>query len=125
MLHFKASKKTVFTLFYNLQEKSNDIGSLEYLKQKQLGIKLHHQATKKFSLDIIIDLYNNDFTGNSNSPVAYQMLSGLQKGENQVWQFLLHRKINSFMDLNINYNGRKSENYRTIHNGTIQLKAYF
>ncbi len=124
-IHFKASKKTVFTLFYSLQEKNNNIGAFESLKQKQLGLKLHHQANKKFSLDITVDLYNNDFIGNSNSPVAYQMLSGLQKGKNQVWQFLLHRKINSFMDLNINYSGRKSALYHTIHNGSIQLKAYF
>jgi hypothetical protein len=38
---------------------------------------------------------------------------------------LFYKKINSFLNLNINYLGRKSETSKTIHTGTIQLKALF
>ena len=30
-----------------------------------------------------------------------------------------------FLDLNLNYFGRKTETSKTIHTGTVQLKAYF
>jgi hypothetical protein len=60
-----------------------------------------------------------------NTPVAYQMLEGLQAGKNYTWNLLFNRKLNSFLNLNINYLGRKSKNSKTIHTGKIQLKALF
>jgi hypothetical protein len=53
------------------------------------------------------------------------MLEGLQAGENYTWNLLFNKNLNSFLNLNLNYLGRKSENSRTIHTGSIQLKAIF
>ncbi|MFT5673342.1 MAG: hypothetical protein ACI9JT_001989, partial [Polaribacter sp.] len=61
----------------------------------------------------------------TNTPVAYQMLEGLQAGKNYTWNLLLNRKLNSFLNLNLNYLGRKSENSKIIHTGNIQLRALF
>ncbi|MBT8269264.1 MAG: hypothetical protein KJN59_08570, partial [Bacteroidia bacterium] len=69
--------------------------------------------------------FSNKFAGNSNSPVAYQMLEGLQPGTNFTWSLIAQKKITKFLDLNLNYFGRKSESSRTIHTGSVQLKAYF
>src|SRR5690606_40507317 len=46
---------------------------------------------------------NNDFTGNSFSIVGNQMLDGLKPGKNQVWSVFLQQSINSFIQLNVNY----------------------
>ena len=62
---------------------------------------------------------------NTNTPVAYQMLEGLQAGKNYTWNVVFNRKLNAFLNLNLNYVGRKSENSRTIHIGNVQLKAVF
>jgi hypothetical protein len=70
-------------------------------------------------------VFLNDFTGNANTPVAYQMLEGLQNGKNYTWSLLFNQKLNSFLNLNLNYLGRKSENSKTIHIGSIQLRANF
>ena len=70
-------------------------------------------------------VFLNDFTGNVNTPVAYQMLEGLQPGKNYTWNLLYSQKLNAFLNLNISYLGRKSENSKTIHTGSIQLKALF
>ena len=53
------------------------------------------------------------------------MMSGLQKGENYTWNLNFQRKISKLLDINFTYNGRKSKNIKTIHNGSIQLKAIF
>ena len=53
------------------------------------------------------------------------MLEGLQAGKNYTWSLLFNQKLNSFLNLNINYLGRKSENSKTIHTGNIQLRAVF
>jgi hypothetical protein len=71
------------------------------------------------------NLFNNNFTGNSNSPVAYQMLEGLQPGKNYTWTLLFQRKLFSFLNLNVAYLGRKSETSKTIHTGSVELKAFF
>ena len=70
-------------------------------------------------------LYQNKFDGDALSPVAFQMLEGLQPGKNFTWTLLAQRKLTAFLDLNLNYFGRKTETSKTIHTGTIQLKAYF
>jgi hypothetical protein len=53
------------------------------------------------------------------------MLEGLQAGTNYTWNLLFNRKLNSFLNLNLNYLGRKSENSKIIHTGNIQLRAVF
>ncbi|NQY01457.1 MAG: hypothetical protein HRT70_10120, partial [Flavobacteriaceae bacterium] len=67
----------------------------------------------------------NDFSGDANSPAGYQMLEGLQEGTNYTWSLLWNQKLNAFLNLNLSYRGRKSENTRMIHTGNILLKAIF
>jgi len=50
-----------------------------------------------------VTLFLNDFQGNVNSPVAYQMLESLQAGKNYTWNFLFNKKLNSFLNLQLNY----------------------
>jgi len=69
--------------------------------------------------------FDNDFTGNAFSPVGYQLLNGLQPGDNYTWSVLAQKKLTKYLDLNISYLGRKSEDSDTIHTGSIQLRAYF
>jgi hypothetical protein len=72
-----------------------------------------------------VNYFSNNFVGNANTPVAYQMMEGLQPGKNYTWSLLAQKKITSFLDLNLNYQGRKSETSKVIHTGSVQLKAYF
>ena len=69
-------------------------------------------------------MINNDFTGNSFSVIGNTMLDGLKAGKNQVWSLYLQQNINSFIILNVNYEGRNSTD-RTIHIGSVQIKASF
>jgi hypothetical protein len=70
-------------------------------------------------------LYKNDFSGDALSPVAFQMLEGLQPGQNTTWRLLFQKSLTDYLDVNLSYQGRKSETSNTIHNGSIQLRAYF
>jgi hypothetical protein len=60
-----------------------------------------------------------------NTPVAYQMLEGLQPNTNYTWNISFQKKITTYLDLNFNYLGRKSESSKTIHTGSLQLRASF
>ncbi|MGA9639293.1 hypothetical protein [Flavobacterium sp.] len=119
------SKNTSWDLFYELQNKKNQIGNLESLLQNRFGTSLSYSGKKNFTLNAEVSFYQNNFDGDEFSSVGFQMLEGLQTGQNVVWKLLLQKNITQFLDVNFNYLGRKSETGNTIHTGNIQLRAYF
>ncbi|WP_370390568.1 hypothetical protein [uncultured Winogradskyella sp.] len=124
-LSYVFNENAQFDVFYQYTSKSNTIGSLESLTQNNYGLSFTYNNAQKIALTGEFNYFQNEFEGNSNSPVAYQMLEGLQPGRNFTWSLLAQKKLTKFLDLNLNYFGRKTETSRTIHTGTIQLKAYF
>ncbi|MCF7566976.1 hypothetical protein L3X37_01175 [Sabulilitoribacter arenilitoris] len=114
-----------FDIFYQHTKKQNTIGGLESLTQQKYGVSFAFSNKDKNAINGEFNYFSNAFNGNSNTPVSYQMLEGLQPGINFTWSLLAQKKLTTFLDLNLNYFGRKTETSRTIHTGTIQLKAYF
>ena len=114
-----------FTAFYHYKNKANSLENFEALKQQKFGIEYYYISEKQDQITANINVFLNDFIGDTNTPVAYQMLEGLQAGKNYTWNLLFNRKLNSFLNLNLNYLGRKSENSKIIHTGNIQLRAIF
>ena len=112
-------------MFYEYRKKENQIGAMELLDQQRIGTSFTYASEKQFTANGEFSLYDNAFTGNSLSPAAYQMLEGLQPGQNLTWQLLLQKNLTQFLDVNVNYQGRKSETSKAIHTGSVQLRAYF
>jgi len=119
------SKNSRLEVFYKFKDKKNEIEAFEKLQMHVFGANFQYANKQKFSVNANVNLYFNSFEGNQNSPVAYQMLEGLQPGTNFTWLLNLQKRLTSFLDLNINYFGRKSESSKTIHTGSIQLRASF
>ncbi|QXP65842.1 hypothetical protein [Polaribacter sp. AHE13PA] len=113
------------TAFYHFKNKENQLGDFEHLKQQKFGIEYFYINSKKNQISANANVFLNDFTGDTNSPVAYQMLEGLQDGKNYTWNLLFNQKLNTFLNLNLSYLGRKSESTKTIHTGSVQLRAIF
>jgi len=97
----------------------------ENLQKNRFGTSFSYASQKKFTINGEISLYDNRFEGNSQSPVAFQMLEGLQPGKNTTWRLLVQKSLTQFLDININYQGRKTETSQTIHTGNVQLRAFF
>lgn len=114
-----------FDIFYQFQNKENRIRNQEVLNQHKLGFAAVFNQNQNSAITAEFNYYSNKFSGNSNSPVAYQMMEGLQPETNFTWSLIAQKKLTKYLDLNLNYFGRKTQNSRTIHTGTIQLKAYF
>lgn len=104
------------------RQKKNLTGE-EFLKAFDITGSLQWER-KKTSIRGNFSFISNDFTGNSFSIVGNQMLDGLKPGKNQVWSVFIQQAINSFLQLNLNYEGRNSGD-RTIHIGSMQIKALF
>ena len=114
-----------FAAFYHMKNKENILAEFEKLKQQKIGIEYFYTGKSTSQFNANFTTFFNDFSGNPNSPVGYQMLEGLQEGTNYTWTFLWNKKLNSFLNVTLNYKGRKSLNFKTIHTGTINLKAVF
>jgi len=119
------NKNASWDIFYEFQNKENQLGNFEKLVQNRFGTSFSFASEKKITMNGEFSLYQNTFNGDSQSPVAFQMLEGLQPGKNMTWRFLLQKNLTDFLDINVNYQGRKTETSKTIHTGNVQLRAYF
>jgi hypothetical protein len=72
-----------------------------------------------------LSFINNKFDGNGNSTLGYEMLAGLQTGNNYTWGLGLQRTVGNGVQLNLSYEGRKSEAVRIVHTGSMQVRAFF
>ena len=124
-LSYLFNDNTRFDMFYQYASKDNTIGNFESLKQQKYGVSYAVSNSQNSAISMEFNYFSNNFNGNANSPVGYQMMEGLQPGKNFTWSLLAQKRITKFLDLNLNYFGRKTETSRVIHTGTVQLKAYF
>ena len=124
-LTYYSGENNRINFIYKLSNIDNSIGNQESLKQQNFGISLFLNQKDKTGFISEFNYFKNEFEGDINSVISYIMMNGLQKGENYTWSFRLQRKLSKLIDINFVYLGRKSNNSRTIHNGSIQLKAIF
>lgn len=124
-LSYIFSQNASLDVFIERQTKANQLGGLEQLKQTRIGSSFAYTGDKKVTLNGEYSFYNNAFTGDAFTPAAFQMLEGLQPGKNSTWRLLAQKNLTKYLELNLNYQGRKSENNPVVHIGSVQLRAYF
>ncbi len=116
---------TSWDFYYQLKNKENTIAQFETLESQQIGTALKVSNNKSLSFTADFNLFFNDYVGDANSAVAYQMLEGLQPGRNTTWSILWQQRLTNFLDLNLSYWGRQGEDSQAVHTGNIQLRANF
>ena len=124
ILMYSFSRNSNFSLNYELKNK-DEIFTQSELELHKIGSSYQFSHPTKGAIFADFNLYKNTFSGDENSPVAYEMLEGLQPGNNFVWNMIAQKKLTSYLHLNINYSGRKSESSMTVHTGSIQVRAVF
>jgi hypothetical protein len=105
-------------------DKGNALGE-ERALIRRLGAECAWNVPERGSIRSEINFYVIDYSGAVNNSLAFEMLEGLQPGYNYTWQLSWQRNVAENIQLNILYNGRKSEDLRTIHAGSVQVRAVF
>ncbi|MBN4062372.1 hypothetical protein JYU20_04165, partial [Bacteroidales bacterium AH-315-I05] len=113
---FQPGTKFRASLLYEYMEKQNhdSLGGESTLNQK-IGSEIRWNTVGKGSLQftanyILIDFKNSDGTeASGNTSLAFEMLEGLQPGQNYTWTLSYQRTLANNLQLSLNYNGRKSE----------------
>jgi hypothetical protein len=90
-----------------------------------IGIELRRSKRGKALVNADFHVVKIDYQGESNSAIGFEMLEGLQDGNNVTWKISFQKNMSNNVQLSINYNGRKSELNSAIHSGGMQLRAFF
>ena len=119
---------TLFRIAINgrYSEKRN---SIEYGNEKafinDIGLELRRSKRDKGLLNGELHLVNINYNGESSSTIGFEMLEGLQLGKNITWKLGFQKNMSNNIQISISYNGRKSEENRAIHTGSMQMRAFF
>lgn len=109
-----------------LEQKVNrQNGNGEQANITDIGLELRYNQMQKGSLGATFNFVNIRYDGVVNDALGFAMLEALKPGKNYTWSLLYQRNIGKNLQLSIRYNGRKSENNKTIHAGGVELRAFF
>jgi hypothetical protein len=132
--YFSSEPKVVFqggtqfriALSYKYTEKNNQyFKQNEQAKTQNSGIELRYAIPGKGNLNGNFNYIVNTYISSGNPSLDFEMLEGLLPGENYTWSVNYQQNIGSNLQLNINYNARKSTGNPAIHTGGMQLRAFF
>ncbi|MDP1727867.1 MAG: hypothetical protein Q8M15_13865 [Bacteroidota bacterium] len=104
----------------NLPELGNEKSHIN-----EAGAELRYTFTKIGVLTFKYSYYEVGFTGSISSPLAYDMLQGLSAGNNQLWNISLQQRIGQNLQINVNYDGRKSGTVPVTHIGKMEARYLF
>jgi hypothetical protein len=125
-LSFQPGSTFRITFGVRASEIKNSAGIIgEKAEKIKSGITLRYNSLSAGILSANFDYIEIKFNSPDNTPLAYEMLEGLRTGKNMTWALSLQRNLTTFMQLSLNYEGRKSESVDVIHTGGMQLRAYF
>ena len=123
-LKFQPTLAFQFGLNYSYNKKENDLDT-EKSSTHNIGADCQYSLAKTGKLMATFNFLMVDFNAESNSSIAYEMLEGFLLGNNTTWSLGYNQQLNKLFQLSISYNGRSSETGKTIHMGSMKVRAYF
>jgi len=97
----------------------------EQAEIQDVGVEVRYNAVGKGSMLVNFNYIDIKYDGALNSSIANEMLNGLNTGTNLTWGLTFQRTISRHLQLDLTYNGRKSEDVNAIHTGGVQVRAFF
>ncbi len=123
---YQPNTKFRIALVSRYEEKRNDEnlgGEIAFVREA--GFNLKFNQAEKGSLQGEFKAISIDYNGAGNNALAFEMLESLQPGNNFTWNLRYQRSLSKNLQISIQYNGRKSEENRTIHAGGVEVRAFF
>ena len=121
---YQPSPTTRFGLSWTYSEQQNREGAEaavtnRFTLENRLSFPGRGTLQARYQLSFI------SFPHDPNTPVAFEMLQGLREGTNHTWNINWQHNLSAYLQLSLQYNGRKPPDVSTIHTGTVQLRAFF
>ena len=108
---------------YSQKDNSSDLNESAIIRD--VGVDMRYNQKKKGSFNLKLNYILITYNASTNTSLAFEMLEGLKTGNNFTWGVSYQRKVAKNLQLNVTYNGRKSEDNSAIHSGGMELRAFF
>ncbi len=109
---------------YMFENKDNRIGE-ERLFSHDLSAGFEYRMAKRGVVSATLSYVHIIGQVEENTAVAYQMLNGLDIGNNALWHIDYQLAVTEFLQLSLQYDGRASEGHKVVHTGNVVIKAQF
>ena len=113
------------SLIYSYDIRKNETGLLEKAVNNSATLEMKYNVLSSGALNGRFVFNHIDYTGNANSTVGYILLDGLLPGKNILWNLELTKRIAGNIEMNLQYEGRKSASNPVVHTGRASLRAIF
>lgn len=121
---YTAGTKFRVNVSYDFSQQKNEAqyGGEKAVSNALMG-EVKFNSFSNASLAGSLTFNNISFTGQTNTTISYIMLNGLLPGKNWLWGLSLTKRLINNLEITVDYNGRKPGNARTIHTGTMGVRA--
>lgn len=123
---FKSNFRSVFT--WALTEKHTVNGAGEKVKGNNLSAEIRYNVISGAAVNGKFSYNNISWSGQPGaelSTTGFMLLDGLLPGNNYLWNLDLIKRIGKNIEMNIQYEGRKSGQSDIIHTGRAGIRALF
>lgn len=97
----------------------------ESSKNVELGGTFKYTQAGKGTMDIGAKYIKVNYDGDTRSTLGYELLRGLQNGDNATWNIGYQRTLVNNIQVILSYDGRKSEDAPIIHIGRLVARYLF
>lgn len=118
-------KFRIKTTFGNRAKKSRGNETKQDAGINELSLDLTYLEAKKGNLNAGFSWLDIAYGGEANSYLGYEMLEGLQPGNNQRWNVNWQQQVRKGLQLTLQYTGRNAGGSRAVHTGNMQVTAFF
>ena len=89
------------------------------------AVELRYNRLSRGTFSVDVRYIDIEFDGQENSALGYELLNALRPGENITWNANFILKFTSGIQLQLNYEGRKSPGIDVVNIGRMQVSAMF
>jgi hypothetical protein len=123
-VNFQPSQKFSATLDGILGQNRNKSGG-EKAIEKNLGTEMKYSVLNKGNFSLRVDYYRYSYNAETSTSLSYEMLQGLVPGNNFTWTMLFRQSLVNGLEINLTYTGRATASSKTVHTGSVQVRANF
>ncbi|MGZ3903032.1 MAG: hypothetical protein ACXVC6_05025 [Bacteroidia bacterium] len=125
-LSFQPSTSFRISGIYKYTQKENQIeGGFQRAEIQDFAIEFKYNKLSKGSFNARFDYLKIAYNDVENTPVAFEMLNSLKKGENITWSASFQQNVSNNLQISFTYDGRITPGNKIVHIGGAQVRAFF
>lgn len=112
------------SMAYAWSNKMNVVGN-EQVERQELKGTFNFRSAKRGSAQASLQYVHLQGVCDQDNAVTYQLMEGLTLGHNVIWTLSYLVSLTDYMQLSLQYDGRKTGGGSVVHTGSLMVKAQF